>query len=186
MLQLILSNNVCYVLTLTGYLSPLRSGERRRRLTRTIRRAKARIQREIDIHDTTPLVLRRTAILSQTDSPSSGTGTPRPSSSRRTRRTRADAPGRRDWRRAPSLCRLPAAPCRGCHAACRRAAHHSRRVARRPAAPCRGQRREESRARATRRLPLAEDENVRGAARVCPPASKDVRDGRRRGGSDGC
>jgi hypothetical protein len=99
---------------------------------------------------------------------------------------RADAPGRRDWRRAPSLCRLPAAPCRGCHAACRRAAHHSRRVARRPAAPCRGQRREESRARATRRLPLAEDENVRGAARVCPPASKDVRDGRRRGGSDGC
>jgi hypothetical protein len=36
------------------------------------------------------------------------------------------------------------------------------------------------------RLPLAEDEDVRGAARVCPTASKDVRDGRRRGGSDGC
>ena len=35
-------------------------------------------------------------------------------------------------------------------------------------------------------LPLAEDENMRGVARVCPPASKDVRDGRRRGGSDGC
>ena len=146
-----------YVLTLTGYLSPLCSGERRRRLTRTIWRAKARIQREIDIHDTTPLA----AILSQTDSPSSGTGTPRPLSSRlarcrRTRRTRADAPGRRDRRRAPSLCRLPAAPCRGCHAACRRAARHSRHVARRqratrrPAASCRGQRREESRARATR------------------------------------
>jgi hypothetical protein len=28
---------------------------------------------------------------------------------------------------------------------------------------------------------------VRGAAHVCPPtASEDVRDGRRRGGSDGC
>ena len=37
------------------------------------------------------------------------------------------------------------------------------------------------------RLPLAEDEDVRGAARVCPPtASEDVRDGRRRGGSNGC
>ena len=35
-------------------------------------------------------------------------------------------------------------------------------------------------------LTLDEDEDVRGAARVCPPASKDVRDGRRRGGSDGC
>ena len=87
---------------------------------------------------------------------------------------------------------VPAAPCRGCHAACRRAARHSRRAARRqratrrPAASCRGQRREESRARATRRLPLAEDKNLRGAALVCPPASKDVRDGPRRGGSDGC
>jgi hypothetical protein len=57
---------------------------------------------------------------------------------------------------------------------------------RRPSAPCRGQRRDESRARATRRLPLAEDENVGGAALVCPPASKDVRDGRQRGESDGC
>ena len=35
-------------------------------------------------------------------------------------------------------------------------------------------------------LTLDEDEDVRGAARVCPPASKDVRDGRRRGGSDNC
>ena len=36
-------------------------------------------------------------------------------------------------------------------------------------------------------LALAEDEDVRSAARVCPPtASEDVRDGRRRGGSDGC
>jgi hypothetical protein len=35
-------------------------------------------------------------------------------------------------------------------------------------------------------LPLVEDEDVRGAARVCLPASKDVRDGRRRGGSNGC
>ena len=35
-------------------------------------------------------------------------------------------------------------------------------------------------------LPLAQDKDVRDAARVCPPASKDVRDGRRRGGSDGC
>ena len=60
------------------------------------------------------------------------------------------------------------------------------RATRRPAAPCRGQRREESGARATRRLPLAEDKNLRGAALVCPPVSKDVRDGRRRGGSDGC
>ena len=103
---------------------------------------------------------RQTAILSQTDSPSSGTGTPQPLSSRlaccqRTRRTRDDAPGCRDWRRAPSLCRLPAAPCRGCRAACRCAARHSRRAAcrrratRRPAAPCRGQRREESRSHAT-------------------------------------
>ncbi len=37
------------------------------------------------------------------------------------------------------------------------------------------------------RLPLAEDEDVRGAARVCPlTTSEDVQDGRRRGGSDGC
>jgi hypothetical protein len=35
-------------------------------------------------------------------------------------------------------------------------------------------------------LPLAEGEDVRGAARVCLTASKDVRDGRRHGGSDGC
>ena len=35
-------------------------------------------------------------------------------------------------------------------------------------------------------LPLAKDKDVRDAARVCPPASKDVRDGRRRGGSNGC
>ena len=36
-------------------------------------------------------------------------------------------------------------------------------------------------------LPLAKDKDVRGAARVCPPtASEDVRDGGRRGGSDGC
>jgi hypothetical protein len=37
------------------------------------------------------------------------------------------------------------------------------------------------------RLPLAEDEDVRGAARVCPlTTSEDVQDGRRRGGSDSC
>jgi len=52
---------------------------------------------------------------------------------------------------------VPAAPCRGCHAACRRAARHSRRAARRrratrrPAAPCRGRKREGCRARVSAR-----------------------------------